>query len=270
MRCQTPFMLKHEGKNLPCPCGRCPACYLRRAVQWSFRLVEEDKISTTAYFVTLTYDTQNVPISPNGFLTLHKKDLQKFIKRLRHTTNEKIKYYAVGEYGGKTSRPHYHLILFNATPDGIYKSWRMGHIHFGSVTQASIGYTLKYISKNPKRKTFERDDRVKEWSVMSKGIGKSYITENSIKWHRNDLENRMLVVSLDGFKLSMPRYYRNKIYTEQEKELIFSHMEEVEIKERRKEAQKAANTPRYYEDKDANQQAAFKRLQKLSEKNCKI
>ena len=25
-----------------------------------------------------------------------------------------LKYYAVGEYGGQTKRPHYHIVIFNA------------------------------------------------------------------------------------------------------------------------------------------------------------
>ena len=67
-------------------------------------------------------------------MTLQKSDLQKFFKRLRKKTHEKISYYAVGEYGDNTQRPHYHIILFNAIPRIVEAAWSIdtcsnGHCH---------------------------------------------------------------------------------------------------------------------------------------------
>ena len=62
-------------------------------------------------FVTLTYNNDNLPYNENAILpTLRKKDLQMFFKRLRSRI-DKIKYFACGEYGDVTQRPHYHMIL---------------------------------------------------------------------------------------------------------------------------------------------------------------
>jgi hypothetical protein len=218
-QCMTPFAVK---KKIPAsqgevwqdvPCGKCPNCYANRVSMWSFRLMQQEKISSSAHFITLTYDTTNVPISSRGFLNLSKRDLQLFFKRLRktHSKDVTIKYYAVGEYGGKTKRPHYHLILFNADVSLINGAWNLGDFHVGDVTGASIGYTLKYISKKW-RPAHANDDRQPQFALMSKGLGGNYLTDAMVNWHLQDLENRMYCNLLDGKKISMPRYYKNKIY----------------------------------------------------------
>lgn len=48
---------------------------------------------------------------------LYYPDLQRFMKRLRkylskYFKNEKIRYYAIGEYGTSSYRPHWHILLF--------------------------------------------------------------------------------------------------------------------------------------------------------------
>lgn len=199
------------------PCGRCPVCVKRRISGWSIRLQKEAGVSTSAYFVTLTYGTDNVPITKNGWLTLQKTHLQDFFKRLRYYEQKQgIKYYAVGEYGTKKKRPHYHIILFNAERENIAKAWTFGEIHIGQVTPASTGYTLKYISKE-KQTTVPNDDRQKIFSIMSKGLGKAYTEDKkNIKWHTDSLEDRYYIPAGGGTKASMPRYYREKIYNSEQ------------------------------------------------------
>jgi hypothetical protein len=202
----------------------------RRVSGWSFRLVKHGERSNSALFVTLTYDDEKIPISKNGLQTLDKTDLQKFFKRLRKLTHEKISYYAVGEYGDKTQRPHYHIILFNANTRIVESAWSIdsipiGHVHFGDVSDASIGYTLKYISKEKRIPMFNQDDRNKEFSLMSKGLGINYLNEKTIKWHKAKLEERMYLPLKDGKKAAMPRYYKDKLYKEGEKFIISVYMQ---------------------------------------------
>lgn len=112
-------------------------------------------------------------------MSLRKTDLQSFFKRLRkaHPPIDKddpttqIKYYAAGEYGGKTNRPHYHIIIFNAKLELLQPAWDLGQIHYGQVSDASIGYTLKYISKPSRIPLHRNDDRQKEFALMSKNLG---------------------------------------------------------------------------------------------------
>lgn len=64
-------------------------------------------------FVTLTYDPSLLPTLANGSPTLVPLHLRNFLKRLRHHQQIKLRYFAVGEYGSETWRPHYHLGIFN-------------------------------------------------------------------------------------------------------------------------------------------------------------
>ena len=158
-------------------------------------------------------------------MSIVKKDVQDFLKRLRYYEKDvKIRYYAVGEYGTNSYRPHYHIILFNASDDNVYKAWTKGGIHIGTVGGASIGYTLKYMSKEKMVPKHRNDDRVPEFSLMSKGMGMQYVTEAMISWHRADLLNRMYVPMLGGKKMHMPRVYKKYFYTEDEREEIISHI----------------------------------------------
>ena len=59
-------------------------------------------------FVTLTYDEKHLP--KDGSLCL--EHVQLFLKRLRFGSAFPLRYFLCGEYGEKTSRPHYHICLF--------------------------------------------------------------------------------------------------------------------------------------------------------------
>lgn len=106
----------------------------------------------------------------------------------------------------------------------VRTSW-MGHVTVGKLEPASIGYCLKYISKPKRIPEYEGDTRQKEFSQCSLGIGLNYLTPAMIRWHRADLENRMYINIGDGKKAAMPRYYKKKIYTDEDKIKITVHIE---------------------------------------------
>lgn len=258
--CMTPFTVRDKKKNcsIAVPCGKCPNCLKRRVSGWSFRLMIEEKRSISAQFITLTYDTKHVPITRNGFMEIRKSDVQKFIKRLRKSQGHAlaIKYYAVGEYGTKSMRPHYHLIIFNASVEHIEKSWQLGAINYGEVSGASIGYTLKYMTKRSKIPMHRNDDRTPEFALMSKGLGENYLTRGMIKWHHDDPVNRMYINIGDGKKAAMPRYYKDKIYSKIERKRI-GHFARIEMEKRILELEKLENG---YRDKAESDKAAFGKM----------
>lgn len=268
MSCASPVLLTRKGENfygkvynedLHRPCGRCPQCKKRRVSDWVLRMVEEEKVSSSAFFVTLTYSQMKVPITKNGFMTCHYPDVQKFFKRLRklqskyYATNSitipagfptKLRYYAVSEYGSSKTygRPHYHIILFNLVdPDFIPKAWidpvdgkLIGNVHCGKVTRASIAYTTKYIDKESRIPIHKRDDREPERSYMSKGIGKNFLTPQMVAYFKADI-HRLYHTDETGKKIALPRYYRERIFNDDERlkqnHYIARKLEEDEQKE---------------------------------------
>lgn len=271
--CLTPFGVKTKEQGMVnVPCGRCPLCVKRRVSAWSFRLMQEEKQSSSAIFVTLTYDTKNAIRTLKGFMTINKRHVQLFYKRLRKAHEKKqrqsIKYYTVGEYGGKTLRPHYHAIIFNSDVGKIQGAWGLGQIHYGTVTGASVGYCLKYMAKPGRIPLHKNDDRQPEFGLMSKGLGKSYLSQNMVQWHKNSIEDRMYCVLKDGRKISMPRYYKDKIYESWERKLAASTQLNKIREEEEKRIKEGGET--YYRDKAQRDIAAFKKMHFNNQKDQKL
>lgn len=170
--------------------------------------MEEYKRSKSAAFITLTYHPKYVP--DQG---VDKKHFQKFMKRLRKKSGDRLRYYAVGEYGSKTNRPHYHAIIFNyyGNENFLQSVWPFGIVHIGKVTEASIRYTTKYIIQRfdvPSKQN-------KPFALMSRafGIGLWYLTDEMVRWHREGERNYTLTFGIKG---RLPRYYKNKIWPDSE------------------------------------------------------
>lgn len=141
MQCPKPIAVNDNVV----PCGYCAVCRQNKMQDWVTRITHEMAVSVCCYFVTLTYSDANLPLNDDGDSLLVKPDLQKFFKRLRKSFQ--LRYFAVGEYGTKFGRAHYHLILFAQYPipyDAINKAWGLGFIHVGKVTPSSVAYVAKY------------------------------------------------------------------------------------------------------------------------------
>lgn len=150
------------------PCGHCPDCRASYAREWSNRCLIELEDMGCAIFVLLTYDNDHLPVGPDG-PTLRPKDTQLFLKRLRKAFPDKrIRFFMCGEYGTRTNRPHYHIILFGLSlsdfPDAVcqyynklkqpvFRSdtlnsiWKLGFTSIGSVTKSSCDYVARYTLK---------------------------------------------------------------------------------------------------------------------------
>lgn len=212
------------------PCGRCPCCLKRRSSQWVFRLQQENKICSASAFITLTYDDDHIPTTPSGLPTLRSKDYQDFMKRLRKDSNIKYKYYACGEYGSITQRPHFHTIMFFQDPEirkpvkqipeeiRIQESWGKGQVDIGQVTGASIAYVAGYLEKRLYTDPSLYGDRQKEKSLMSKGMGINYLTPKVYGYYKKKLHPYLTVEG--GQKISLPRYYKEKIFTKDEQKIL--------------------------------------------------
>jgi len=168
-------------------CGRCSQCHTSYLQHWTFRL-QREMAGKPALFLTLTYDYFNIPMYKGKF-TLRKKDYQDWLKRLRKALPYRnIKYLICGEYGSENNRPHYHAIIIDVSLNDvkiINETWGKGLVHFGSVSPASIAYTLKYSVKGSlnsfKGGIGENDEwdwrQARPFIGMSKGIGENWAFE---------------------------------------------------------------------------------------------
>lgn len=217
MKCPTPNFVWPHDKVIAVPCGKCLACLSNKREDWSFRLMQEYKYSISAYFVTLTYSEKFLP--PQG---VSKRHLQLYFKRLRklvtHDPKYPVRYYAVGEYGGDTARPHYHAIIFNADETSIRQAWMfynkrlerkepIGIVHIGRCEEASVSYTLKYVVQ----KFDFPEGKNSSFAIMSRGygLGAHYLTDAMVAWHRG--ADRMYAIQY-GQKRRLPRFYKEKIW----------------------------------------------------------
>ena len=205
--------------GFPVPCRKCLACRKQIANEWSIRLVHESRQHDQNCFITLTFNDKHLPLCRS----LCKRTLQLFIKRLRKKLGEtKIKYYAVGEYGKKHSREHYHLIIFGWSPPledlyyvfskqgrkyyssrSISALWTRGFNTVGTVTSSSCRYAAGYVQKKlyGERASIVYAGRLQPFALQSTGLGARYAYENREKI------KACLSVNEGNKNIGLPRYY---------------------------------------------------------------
>lgn len=266
--CISPIMLKRNDARTDnpyrmnkVPCGKCYACVLRRSKAWTFRLQQELNNASSCAFFTFTYSDENLPWE-NGVPVLRKEHYTTWFKKFRQTMWReqnplgssstykklgkdviKLKYYAIGEYGDKTQRPHYHSIIYNLPvrltkptywstyrdlQEEIQESWRMGEVHVSPATTERLAYCAGYVNKKIYGEKIIYDEssgeiieRPKEFSLMSKGLGKVFLTPQMVKYLKSGLKT---VVKINGFGQSLPRYYRDQLFTKPEKQIILERL----------------------------------------------
>lgn len=221
MKCLNQIFVRKSRELVPC--GRCGACRARKANEWIIRLNEEYKHARNAYFITLTYNENNVPYTNNGLQTLKKDDVKQFINLLRQYAD--YRYFLVAEYGDKGERPHYHAIIFNFFPvvnpatgkiimkrdwdkipydaiisdvdlEGVvYKAWKKGIVQVQALKGGAIRYCANYLVDISVHK--KEDETEKQFALMSKKppIGHQYYDNHQVrKYHRQKIET----VTRDG------------------------------------------------------------------------
>jgi len=126
-----------------------------RSRDWAVRCQLELREHQQSCWATLTYSEKYVPP------TLSKPHLSSWLKRLRsRLPDSKVRFFASGEYGETTQRPHYHCILFGTSDEhSITSSWRFGHVRIDPITPAAISYVAGYCSKKVGWK-LDRGERV--------------------------------------------------------------------------------------------------------------
>lgn len=177
MKCLRPTQFNNAHGNY-ISCGQCMPCRITRRSEWTTKLMLEWKTFKDGVFVTLTYAPDYLPDKEyfkGG--SLNKSDLQKFLKRFRFNYQNKygktkIRHFAVGEYGDKSQRAHYHILLFNVdiefAEETVEKSWTLGLTQTDPLHENRIKYTVGYTIKKLTSLQHYPDGRVPEFSIQSK------------------------------------------------------------------------------------------------------
>lgn len=229
-------------KALDIPCGHCILCRNEQARQTAVRIYHESQSWIENCFATLTYSDANLPT----YGSLDYRHLQLFWKRLRKSIGE-LRYYAVGEYGDHTHRPHYHACIFGhafiedrviikQTPHLLWESpllteiWGLGRVTIGALNFQTARYTASYVTKKLRsRQRYVRVDQetgeliavTQPRAFMSRNIGKQWW----ITWG-HQLQNHDRVI-INGQRQKPPKAYDRWLGEVNEQKL-------KEIKEQRK------------------------------------
>lgn len=221
------------------PCGQCIGCRLDYSREWATRIMLEAKQWKNNWFITLTYNDENLPYrarvnTETGELMesapLCPEDLQLFMKRLRKHWSDKykhqnIRFYACGEYGEENGRPHYHIAIFNLplqpkalkwykrneqyqtiwTCPELEEIWGMGFVTVGALTYQSAAYIARYMCKKQKGKDqkeyYEMLGLTPEFSRMSlkPGIGAAA--------YKKEYYEKDYIQMPDGRQVKPPKYF---------------------------------------------------------------
>ena len=91
---------------------------------------------------------------PNRIPYVCNRDLDLFLKRLRsYSPDEKLRYYAVSEYGPTSFRPHWHLLLFSNSErfsqtvcENVSKAWSYGRCDASLSRGFAAPYVASYVN----------------------------------------------------------------------------------------------------------------------------
>lgn len=266
--CTSPLILKvsnarHNHKWVTVGCGKCDDCKRRYQNDWSIRLANECECWSNVWFITLTYRPESVPYvvdSRTGELhnSVCKEHVQKWLKRFRINFLREygeivhLKYFLTSEYGPRTLRPHYHMLLFGLDLFEVNKLCDIWNDLYGFTLVKKLDkkrgssfavsrYVAKYCSKGSFENPYVAKKLVKPtFHLISKGIGYKYVIDyKNFHLQLNEFSNNRYTRASDGsitfnpvyiqrvtdlqncqvvnrkgkvITFAMPRYYKEKIY----------------------------------------------------------
>lgn len=212
---------------IPGKCGCCIECRKEKQREWRVRLEEELRTSF-GYFTTLTISPEKIKEiesitglkweeNPNEIAT---KAIRLFLERVRKDTGKSIKHWCVTELGEKKDRIHLHGIFFGQkSAELIRKHWKYGFVFIGGFCNSrSVNYMTKYMLK-----VDIKHPEFKQIVLASKGIGSGYTDRLDYLWQKQNYKNINVATYTfrNGTKMAMPKYYKNKIFTEKERETMW-------------------------------------------------
>lgn len=215
-------------------CGWCKECRAKIARDWTIRLNEELKSNKNAQYITFSLSVESIiELEKDLYKTKYRgiSDYQgetdvnllasfavrRWTERFRKKTKKAPRHFLITELGHTNSeRIHLHGIVWEDKRI-IEETWKYGNVYIGEwVDGRTITYITKYITKVDKiHKGY------KQAIFLSKGIGREYVTRNK-HIHQFNGENTNTKYKLkDGREIELPRYYKEKLWNEEEREELY-------------------------------------------------
>lgn len=175
------------------------------------------------YWLTLTYSDEFLPRNDDYlgvFDKLHCRNLFESLRK-KYRNKCKFKHFLVSEYGTQTFRPHYHCMLFvylivdsnikqrfelrKSILSDIKEIWYYGFAYNKDWHSGVFQYLTKYCCK-PELIGFSAP--MPTFTLISPGIGLSYLNELDCEYRQENLD---FTCMFNGKKMTLPRYYQDKI-----------------------------------------------------------
>lgn len=223
---------------VPIACGKCIECCKAKQRNWQVRLTEDIKDNTNGKFITLTFSNKSIKelcqIKEIKELTGYERDnkiatiaVRRFLERWRKEHGKSIRHWFVTELGHNgTENIHLHGIIWaNTSQHTLETLWGYGYIWPRNETQwkrnyvnnSTVNYITKYLGKID-----EQHKYYKPITLTSPGIGGNYTNKPKSKSNTFiGTETNDTYRTDTGHKMAMPIYWRNKLYTDKEKEELW-------------------------------------------------
>ncbi len=167
MLCKQGIWVENQGMHVPC--GQCMPCRINKGRLWSARILMEQAWNPNySLFFTFTFEDVNLHITHGDdgapVSTLNKKHFLTWINNVQRITG-KFRYYAIGEYGDYSFRPHYHMAVFplkHTKTHLIGDLWSLGFHTVSELNHERARYLANYTTKKLTKDTDERLQRNQE------------------------------------------------------------------------------------------------------------
>lgn len=242
----VPPVKDERTKLVPVGCQKCIECVNQKRREWQVRLLEDIRHNKNGIFITLTFSNESIKELGNEIKGLSGYELdneiaklavRRFLERWRKKHKKSVRHWLVTELGqNSTENIHLHGIIWtNESLKEIEDRWQYGFIwpkpnseaeKTNYVNEKTINYITKYISK--------ADDKHKEYKskiLTSAGIGRGYLSRPDSKLNGYKENNtKEHYKTRTGHKIALPIYWRNQIYSEEEREKLW--LEKLDKQER--------------------------------------
>lgn len=231
----VPHMPDGRVGYVPIGCGKCFECMKKKSNEWKVRLQEDIKEHKNGKFVTLTFSNESYAelakeIKATGYALDNEVAtlaVRRFLERWRKKYKKSARHWLVTELGQNgTENIHLHGIIYADDAEEIERIWKYGFVWIGNmvngkrvnyVSERTVNYITKYITK-----TDQKHKAYKPKVLCSAGIGSNYIkSENAKRNQYKPGETKETYTTRRGTKIALPIYYRNKLYTEKEREKLW-------------------------------------------------